>query len=70
MCQALYELMEDEIKEREEVAEKNGEKRGEARGEARGKQNAFLEMVRDGFITEQEAAKRLNMTEAEILKLL
>ena len=66
MCQALYELMEDEIKEREEVAEKNGEKRGEVRG----KQNAFLEMVRDGFITEQEAAKRLNMTEAEILKLL
>lgn len=70
MCQALYELMEDEIKEREEVAEKNGEKRGEARGKLLGKQNAFLEMIRDGFITEKEAAKRLNMTEKEIAKLL
>ena len=48
----------------------DGVAEGEAHGEARGKQNAFLEMIRDGFISEKEAAKRLNMTEAEIATLL
>lgn len=48
----------------------DGMTKGEARGEARGKTAAYVEMIRDGFITVKDAASRLGMTEEEIYKLL
>ena len=35
-------------------------------GIAEGKISAYIEMIRDGFITEEEAASRLNMTLEDI----
>ena len=73
MCRALYELMEDEIKEREKRAEeigeergeKRGEQRGEERGEKRGGEKMLISLVKDGLISSTEAAKRLLITEEE-----
>lgn len=54
MCRALYELMEDEIREREERAEEFGEEK------------AFVSLVKDGLLSPAEAAKRLSITEEEL----
>lgn len=54
MCQALYELMEDEIKEKEE------------RAKERGKEETLLSLVRDGLLNATEAAKRLSITMEEL----
>lgn len=43
---------------------------GVTEGEARGKADAYVEMIRDGYITEKEAARRLNISEEEMEKLL
>ena len=42
MCQALRELMKDEIEDAEKRAEKRGEIRGERRGERRGEKNGGI----------------------------
>ena len=39
-------------------------------GEARGKYNIIIELLRDNIISLSEAAKRLNLSEAELLKQL
>ena len=69
MCRALYELMEDEIREREkraeEVGEHRGEERGEKRGEKRGEEKMLISLVKDGLLSPAEAAKRLFITEDE-----
>ena len=62
MCRALYELMEDEIREREKRAEEIGEQRGEERGE----EKMLISLVRDGLLSPSEAAKRLSITEEEL----
>lgn len=54
MCQALYELMEDEIKEKEERAKECG------------KEETLLSLVRDGLLNATEAAKRLSITVEEL----
>lgn len=46
-----------------------GEARGEARGEAKGRAEILSALVKDGFLPAAEAAKRLDMTESEFLKL-
>ena len=46
-----------------------GEARGEARGEAKGRAEVLSALVKDGFLPVSEAAKRMNMTEGEFLKL-
>lgn len=69
MCRALYELMEDEIREREkraeEIGEQRREQRGEERGEKRGGEKMLLSLVKDGLLSSTEAAKRLFITEEE-----
>ena len=47
-----------------------GESRGKVTGKAEGRISAYLEMLRDGFITEAEVAHRLNMTQEELNILL
>lgn len=59
-------IWEDGVKKGEE----RGELRGEIRGKAKGKTAAYMEMVRDGFISVKEAASRLGITEEEIKKIL
>lgn len=54
MCQALYELMEDEIKEKEERAKECG------------KEETLLSLVRDGLLDATETAKRLSITMEEL----
>lgn len=54
MCRALYELMEDEIKERE----------------ARAEERAFISLVKDGLLSVTEAAKRLSITEEDLKQKL
>ena len=43
--------------------ESRGFKRGEKRGEKRGRFAALKELVEDGILTAEEAARRLNMSE-------
>ena len=52
-----------------EAALAEGEAIGEARGEAKGRAEILSALVKDGFLPAAEAAKRLNMTEGEFLKL-
>lgn len=42
--------------------ESRGEARGVAKGEARGKFSVLLEFIKDGLISEDSAAKKVNMT--------
>ena len=42
-----------------------GEAKGRAEGEAKGFMNAMISLVKDGILTISDAARRLNMTEAE-----
>lgn len=39
-------------------------------GEAQGKYNIIIELLRDNIISLSEAAKRLNLSETELLKQL
>ena len=48
----------------------DGEKKGREDGEKQGKIAAYIEMIKEGYITEAEAAKRLNISEDEVKKLL
>lgn len=50
--------------------EARGKITGKAEGKAEGRISAYLEMLRDGFITEAEVAHRLNMTQEELDILL
>ena len=43
---------------------------GERKGREEGKASAYLEMIKAGYITETEAAKRLNISDKELKKLL
>lgn len=43
---------------------------GEKKGREEGKVSAYLEMIKEGYVTEAEAAKRLNISEEEVKKLL
>lgn len=60
MCEALYELFADELKEREE--------RGEVRGEERGKAEAIIEICSEFGVsrgeTRERLMKKLSMSEA------
>lgn len=58
MCKAIDDMVKD------------GETRGEARGEARGKYNTIMELLKDNIISLSEAAKRLNLSETELLEQL
>ena len=59
-------IWEDGVK----AGEERGEIRGKVEGEAAGKSKAYIEMIRDGFISAKDAAIRLGITEDEVKKLL
>ena len=42
---------------------------GRAEGEAKGRAEILSALVKDGFLPASEAARRLNLTESEFLKL-
>ena len=65
MCQALRELMKDEIDKEIEGAESRGEKRGERRGEKRGEANLISNMYNNGVTPEQIS----NMTNMKLDKV-
>ena len=65
MCQALRELMKDEIDKEIEGAESRGEKRGEKRGERRGEANLISNMYNNGVTPEQIS----NMTNMKLDKV-
>lgn len=65
MCQALRELMKDEIDKEIEGAESRGEKRGERRGERRGEANLISNMYNNGVTPEQIS----NMTNMKLDKV-
>ena len=65
MCQALRELMKDEIDKEIEGAESRGEKRGERRGEKRGEANLISNMYSNGVTPEQIS----NMTNMKLDKV-
>ena len=65
LCQALRELMKDEIDKEIEGAESRGEKRGERRGERRGEANLISNMYNNGVTPEQIS----NMTNMKLDKV-
>ncbi len=64
MCEALKKLMADEINEAVDKAEKDGELRGEKRGGIR----VLADLVKDGLLDINEAARRANMSVDKFLK--
>ncbi len=50
--------------------EARGFKRGEKRGEKRGRYNVLKELVEEGILTVEEAAKRINMSQDKFSKMM
>ena len=64
MCQALRELMKDEIEDAEKRAEKRGEIRGERRGEKNGgirKESIIVKNMYNNGITPEEISTMTNI---------
>ena len=64
MCQALRELMKDEIEDAEKRAEKRGERRGERRGEKNGgirKESIIVKNMYNNGITPEEISTMTNI---------
>jgi hypothetical protein len=59
MCEALRELMKDDIAQ--------GRAEGRAQGRAEGAKELLFSLVKDGLISIKEAAARLNLTEAAFI---
>lgn len=59
MCKAI----EDMIEERSEERERKGREEGRTEGREEGAVIMLVGLVRDGFLTKAEAARRMNMTE-------
>lgn len=68
MCEAIMEIAREKMQEEFEAIEAAGEARGEARGEIKGQQKALISLVRDGLLNAKEAAKRLSISEEEVLE--
>jgi hypothetical protein len=60
MCEALERLMKNELDAKEAA--------GMEVGVAKGKEDALVELIKDGLLSLSEAAKRLGMSEAELEK--
>ena len=64
MCQALRELMKDEIDKEIEGAESRGEKRGERRGERRGEKRGEANLISNMYsngVTPEQISNMTNM---------
>ena len=64
MCKALQDIMEPDFKK----TEARGIALGEARGRLNGIYDTLAGLVKDQLITEQEAARRAGVSEAEFRK--
>ena len=60
MCEAIYEIARERMQDEFEARE--------ARGEVTGQEKALISLVRDGLLSATEAAKRLSISEEEVLK--
>ena len=69
MCQALRELMKDEIDKEIEGAESRGEKRGERRGEKRGEANLISNMYNNG-VTPEQISNMANMKLDKVKRII
>ena len=58
------------FKEELEEERKAGQKEGRQEGRKEGREEVLCALVKDGFLSASEAAKRLNMTESDFLKLI
>ena len=65
MCEALRELMKEEIEKEKDIAIREGH----AKGRAEGERKAYMDMVREGMISVSDAAKKLQMSEEEFHKI-
>jgi len=73
MCEALMELMKDELEAREARGEARGEIRGKLLGEARGQDLKLMELIKKKLIkgnTPEEIADMLEEDVETILKLM
>lgn len=76
MCQALYEIVKDQVEEQvkqqveEQVKQQVEEKlvEIEERAKAIEKEQTLRSLVKDGLLSVAEAAKRLSMSEEEFMK--
>lgn len=66
MCEALRELFKDEI----EAATNKVRVEVENKVKSEVKKDTLLELLRDGLLTTEEVATRLNVTEAEVKEML
>ena len=62
MCEALRELFKDEIEAATQKARTEALLEGESK--------AFIQLLREGILTVADVAARLNITEAEVNKML
>ena len=77
MCEALRELMKEEIEKEKDIAIREGLAKGLAEGRtaglaegrAEGERKAYMDMVREGMISVSDAAKKLQMSEEEFHKI-
>lgn len=70
MCEALRELMKDEIEKEVEVERAKAIEEGRAEGKTEGSLETLCALVNDGLIDIKEAARRMNMTEKAFGKSL
>ena len=69
MCEALRELMKEEIEKEKDIAIREGLAKGHAEGRAEGERKAYMDMVKEGMISVSDAAKKLQMSEEEFRKI-
>ena len=77
MCEALRELMKEEIEKEKDIAIREGLAKGLAEGRtaglaegrAEGERKAYMDMVREGMISVSDAAKKLQMSEEAFHKI-
>ena len=78
MCEALRELMKEEIEKEKDIAIQEGLAKGLAKGlaegrtagRAEGRAEAYMEMVKAGMISVSDAAEKLQMNEEEFHKIV
>ena len=70
MSKAFTDAFRRIFKEELEEERKAGQKEGRQEGRKEGREEVLCALVKDGFLSASEAAKRLNMTESDFLKLI
>ena len=70
MCDAIRELFHDEIEEVRIEALLEGRLEGRLEGKIEGKFETIMELAKDGLLNVADAAKRLQISEAEVEAML